>query len=69
MSGKPLTEKEQAEQQTDAFAGYIGIQRRLWRELRAGLLQEGVPLDLVDEATLTFIKHMTHSMAHSQEKK
>ena len=69
MSRKPLTEKEQAEQQTNAFAGYIGIQRRIWRELRAGLIEEGVPLDLVDEATLTFIKHMTLSMAYSQENK
>ena len=69
MFRNPLTEKEQDEQQANAIAGYVGIQRRLWRELRAGLLQEGVPLDLVDEATLTFIKHMTHSMAHSQENK
>ncbi|MCK2200198.1 hypothetical protein [Corynebacterium callunae] len=69
MFERPQTQKQQAQAQDHAITGYIGIQRRIYRELRAGLLEEGVPPDLVDEATVAFIKHMAASIEYSREKK
>ena len=48
--------KRQEEQREEALFEMAGFYRRMWREARAGLLEEGVPEDLVDEATLSFIR-------------
>ena len=48
--------KKQEEQREEALFEMAGFYRRMWREFRAGLLEEGVPEDLVDEATLSFIR-------------
>ena len=48
--------KKQEEQREEALFEMAGFYRRMWREFRAGLLKEGVPEDLVDEATLSFIR-------------
>lgn len=48
--------KKQEEQREEALLGMVGFYRRMWRETRAGLLKEGVPEDLADEATLSFIR-------------
>ena len=48
--------KKQEEQREEALFEMAGFYRRMWREARAGLLEEGVPEDLVDEATLSFIR-------------
>ena len=48
--------KRQEEQREEALFEMAGFYRRMWREVRAGLLEEGVPEDLVDEATLSFIR-------------
>ena len=55
-----LQEKKQEEQREESIAEMAGLFRRMWREIRAGLLNEGVPEDLVDDATLSFIR-MTSS--------
>lgn len=49
-------EKKQEEQREESIADMAGFFRRMWRETRAGLLEEGVPEDLVDEATLSFFR-------------
>ena len=48
--------KRQEEQKEEALFEMAGFYRRMWREMRAGLLEEGVPEDLADEATLSFIR-------------
>ena len=48
--------KKQEEQREEALFEMAGFYRRMWREARAGLLEEGVSEDLVDEATLSFIR-------------
>ena len=48
--------KKQEEQREEALFEMAGFYRRMWREARAGLLEEGVPEDLVDKATLSFIR-------------
>ena len=53
--------KKQEEQREEALFEMAGFYRRMWREFRAGLLEEGVPEDLVDEATLSFIRLSSHS--------
>ena len=53
-------EKRQEEQREEALFEMAGFYRRMWREFRAGLLEEGVPEDLVDEATLSFIRLSSH---------
>ena len=53
-------ERKQEEQREEAIVETAGLFRRIWREIRAGLLNEGVPEDLVDDATLSFIR-MTSS--------
>ena len=52
--------KKQEEQREEALFEMAGFYRRMWREARAGLLEEGVPEDLVDEATLSFIRLSSH---------
>ncbi|WP_288833738.1 hypothetical protein [uncultured Corynebacterium sp.] len=47
------------EEEALAFAEGIGAMRRLWRELRAGLAEEGVPSDMLDEVTLHSLKAAT----------
>lgn len=51
--------KQQEELRQEALDEMVGFYRRIWRELRAALTDEGVPTDLVDEATLQFIKMAT----------
>ena len=53
--------KRQEEQREEALFEMAGFYRRMWREARAGLLEEGVPEDLVDEVTLSFIRLSSHS--------
>ena len=48
--------KRQEEQRGEALFEMAGFYRRMWREARAGLLEEGVPEELVDEVTLSFIR-------------
>ena len=48
--------KKQEEQTEEALFEMSGFYRRIWREIRAALLEEGVPEDLVDEATLSFVR-------------
>jgi len=55
-----MQEKKQEEQREESITEMAGLFRRMWREIRAGLLNEGVPEDLVDDATLSFIR-MTSS--------
>lgn len=55
---EPLRKQEELRQ--EALDELVGVYRRMWRELRAALTDEGVPEDLVDEATLQFIKMSTH---------
>ena len=52
--------KKQEEQREEALFEMAGFYRRMWREFRAELLEEGVPEDLVDEATLSFIRLSSH---------
>ena len=59
-NAKNEQEKNQEEQREESIAEMAGLFRRMWREIRAGLLNEGVPEDLVDDATLSFIR-MTSS--------
>lgn len=54
-------EKRQEEQRKEALFEMTGFYRRMWREARAGLLEEGVPEDLVDEATLSFVRMASHA--------
>lgn len=58
LEEEPL--KTQEELRQEALDELVGVYRRMWRELRAALTDEGVPEDLVDEATLQFIKMSTH---------
>ena len=51
-----MQEKKQEEQREESITEMAGLFRRMWREIRAGLLNEGVPEDLVDDATLSFIR-------------
>lgn len=53
--------KKQEEQREEAIFEMAGFYRRMWREARAGLLEEGVPEDLVDEATLSFVRMASHA--------
>ena len=53
--------KRQEEQKEEALFEMAGFYRRMWREARAGLLEEGVPEDLVDEATLSFVRMASYS--------
>ena len=48
--------KKQEEQTEEALFEMSGFYRRIWREIRAALMEEGVPEDLVDEATLSFVR-------------
>ena len=57
---KNIQEKKQEEQREEFIAGTAGLYRRMWREIRAGLLDEGVPEGLVDDATLSFLKMTAH---------
>lgn len=53
---KAEREKREEEQRAESLLEMVGVYRRLWREIRAGLLEEGVPEELVDEVTLSFIR-------------
>lgn len=53
--------KKQEERKEEALFEMVGFYRRMWREARAGLLEEGVPEDLVDEATLSFVRMASHA--------
>lgn len=49
-------EKLKAQKIEESMAEMTGLYRRMWREIRLGLLDEGVPEDLVDDAVLAFLK-------------
>lgn len=53
-------EKKKEEQREEFIDELSGLYRRMWRGIRAGLLDEGVPQDLVDDATLAFVKSLSH---------
>ena len=53
--------KQQEAQRDEAMAEMAGLYRRIWREMRAALVEEGVPEDLVDEATLSFVRMASHA--------
>ena len=53
---KAEREKREEEQRAESLLETVGVYRRLWREIRAGLLEEGVPEELIDEVTLSFIR-------------
>lgn len=48
--------KQQEDLRQEALDELVGVYRRMWREMRAALTDEGVPEDMVDEATLQFLK-------------
>lgn len=49
-------EKLKAQKVDESLAEMTGLYRRMWREIRLALLDEGVPEDLVDDAVLAFLK-------------
>lgn len=49
-------EKLKAQKVDESMAEMTGLYRRMWREIRLGLLDEGVPEDLVDDSVLAFLK-------------
>lgn len=49
-------EKLKAQKIDESMAEMSGMYRRMWREIRLALLDEGVPEDLVDDAVLAFLK-------------
>lgn len=49
-------EKLKAQKVDESLAEMTGLYRRMWRETRLALLDEGVPEDLVDDAVLAFLK-------------
>lgn len=49
------------EEEALAFAEGAGAIRRIWREIRAGLAEEGVPSDMLDEVTLQFVKMLARN--------
>lgn len=49
-------EKLKAQKLDESMAEMTGLYRRMWREIRLALLDEGVPEDLVDDAVLAFLK-------------
>ena len=51
--------KRQEEEKAAAVLEIAGVARRFWREIRAGLFEEGVPSDLVDDVTASFIRMIT----------
>lgn len=53
-------ERKKEEQREESIVEMVGIFRRMWREIRAGLLNEGVPEVLVYDATLSFLKMSTY---------
>lgn len=57
---KNIQERKQEEQREESITQMAGLFRRMWREIRAGLLDEGVPQDLVDDATLAFVKSLSN---------
>ena len=48
--------KRQEEEKEAGILEGVGWARRLWRETRAGLLNEGVPDSLVDDVTASYFK-------------
>lgn len=49
-------ERKKEEQREESIVEMAGLFRRMWSEIRAGLLNEGAPEDLIDDATLSFIR-------------
>lgn len=49
-------EKLKAQKIDESMAEMSGMYRRMWREIRLALLDEGVPEGLVDDAVLAFLK-------------
>ena len=48
--------KRREEEMASCLLETVGAARRLWRETRAGLLDEGVPDSLVDDVTASYFK-------------
>lgn len=48
--------KRQEGEIASAILEVAGVARRFWREIRAGMLEEGVPSDLVDDVTASYIR-------------
>lgn len=55
------------EEEELAFAEGVGSMRRIWREIRKGLAEEGVPPDMLNEVTLEFLKVALRSTTSPKE--
>lgn len=53
--------REQAKKFEQAYDEIAGNVRRMWREIRAGMLDEGVPEDLVDSVVADMVKILANA--------
>ena len=53
--------REQAKKFEQAYDEIAGNVRRMWREIRAGMLDEGVPEDLVDSVVADMVKMLANA--------
>ena len=53
--------REQAKKFEQAYDEIAGNVRRMWREIRAGMLDEGVPEDLVDSVVADMVRILANA--------
>ena len=53
--------REEAKKFEQAYDEIAGNVRRMWREIRAGMLDEGVPEDLVDSVVADMVKILANA--------
>ena len=53
--------REQAQKFEQAYDEIAGNVRRMWREIRAGMLDEGVPEDLVDSVVADMVRILANA--------
>ena len=58
QNDKAREEAQKFEQAYDEIAGNL---RRMWREIRAGMLSEGVPEDLVDGVVADMLRILANA--------
>lgn len=53
--------REEAKKFEQAYDEIAGNVRRMWREIRAGMLDEGVPEDLVDSLVADMVRILANA--------
>ena len=53
--------REEAKKFEQAYDEITGYARRMWREIRAAMLDEGVPEDLVDSVVADMVKMLANA--------